>query len=79
MESREKLEKLEEALQGCRQMALAFSRGVDSTFLLLFTEKNVGRSGDGDYSRCTEFCPGWSGLGATTVPKSIRHKIEVIR
>lgn len=42
MNYEEKLDKLEETLKGYGQMALAFSGGVDSTFLLLFAKKVLG-------------------------------------
>lgn len=42
MNYEEKLDLLEETLKGYGRMALAFSGGVDSTFLLLFAKKVLG-------------------------------------
>ena len=42
METKEKLEKLKEILQQQGRLAVAFSGGVDSTFLLAFAHETLG-------------------------------------
>ena len=52
----EKLERLENILLGCNHILIAFSGGVDSTFLLAFAVKTFSKAGGGraDGSSCAQ-------------------------